>query len=49
MVADFDKNANISFYDTIMSKVSDLDIGLVIINAGVANSGYFTNIATDKL
>ena len=43
VVADFDKNANIAFYDNLMSQVADLDIGLVILNAGVGNGGWFVN------
>ena len=49
VVADFSKNSNIEFYNEIMSKVSDLDIGLVVLNAGVLNSGYFSKAEADKL
>ena len=30
-----------AFYDAIMDKVSDIDIGVVILNAGVSHYGYF--------
>lgn len=49
MVADFSKKHNMAFYDDIMEKVKDLDIGLVILNAGVANFGYFLKTETEKL
>ena len=31
------------FYDAIMEKVSDIDIGVVILNAGVSHFGYFAD------
>ena len=49
VVADFSKNSNIEFYNEIMSKVSDLDIGLVVLNAGVLNSGYFSKAEANDL
>jgi len=38
-----------SFYDNIMSQVKDLDIGLVIINAGVAETGAVADLEAEKL
>ena len=43
VVADFTGNSNIAFYENLMSQVADLDIGLVIINAGVGNAGWFVD------
>ena len=40
-VADFSGNANMAFYDDLMGKIADLDIGLVILNAGIQHSGWF--------
>ena len=36
VVADFCTEKNIAFYENIMKKVADLDIGLAVINAGIA-------------
>ena len=41
VIADFALNSNMDFYDKIMSQVQDIDIGLVVVNAGVANHGSF--------
>ena len=43
VTADFSQNANMAFYDAIMEKVSDIDIGLVVLNAGVSHYGYFAD------
>ena len=39
--ADFISNSNLNFYRDIMNKVKDLDIGLIVLNAGIMNVGYF--------
>ena len=49
VVADFTHNARTSFYDDIMRQVEDLDIGLVVLNAGVSNSGYISEIDIAEL
>ena len=50
MIADFAGKSNMAFYDeAIMEKVKDLDIGLVVLNAGVANFGYFDDVESIKL
>lgn len=41
VIANFADQSNMVFYDKIMEQVSDLDIGLVVMNAGVANFGYY--------
>ena len=38
--ANFYNNANLNFYRDVVNKVSDLDIGLVVLNAAVFNIGY---------
>ena len=47
VIADFDKNSNMAFYDNIVSQVQDIDIGLVVVNAGVANHGTFVKIPVE--
>ena len=50
VIADFSGKSNMAFYDeAIMEKVKDLDIGLVVLNAGVANFGYFDLVESIKL
>lgn len=49
VVADFSYNSNLSFYNDLVSKVCDLDIGLVVLNAGVHNTGNFTELGMDQL
>ena len=49
IVGDFSNNANLTYYNDLMSKVSDLDIGLVVLNAGVANSGLISKIDIEPL
>mmetsp|Transcript_17949 Transcript_17949/g.24102 ORF Transcript_17949/g.24102 Transcript_17949/m.24102 type:complete len:214 (-) Transcript_17949:390-1031(-) len=49
VVADFAQNAKMSFYDEIVSQVKDLDIGLVVLNAGVSNSGFVGDIEIEQL
>ena len=49
VVADFSQKTNMEFYNDILCKVSDLDIGLVVVNAGVMNHGGFEKIETEKL
>ena len=39
--ANFAQNANMAFYDNIMEQVKDIDIGLVVLNAGILNYGKF--------
>ena len=41
VTADFSRNANTAFYNSIMEKVNDIDIGVVVLNAGVSHYGYF--------
>ena len=41
ILADSDKNRNQAFYKELKQKVKDLDIGLVIINAGNMFIGEF--------
>ena len=41
--------ASMALYDSIYEQVKDLDIGLVVLNAGVCNHGYFLNVETQKL
>ena len=40
VVANFSKNSNMTFYDDIMEKVKDIDIGLVVLNAGISHPGF---------
>ena len=51
--ADFSGNATLKFYEDIFDKLKDLDISLLINNAGVMNNGLLTDIslreATDTL
>ena len=49
VVANFAHNHNMAFYDNIMAQVADLDIGLAVLNAGVANSGRFLTVSSEKL
>ena len=48
VVADFSQNANMDFYNDIMRKVEDLDIGLVVLNAGVGTPGLFTELTIEQ-
>ena len=41
VVADFSDNTNMDYYRKISEKVEDLDIGLLVVNAGVAYDGRF--------
>ena len=43
--ADFSGNANLEFYDQIYNKLKDLDISILINNAGVMNNGMFEDIS----
>ena len=43
------KQANMALYDSIYEQVKDLDIGLVVLNAGVSTRGYFVDVETQKL
>ena len=38
-----------AFYMNIVEKVKELDIGLVIINAGISNYGNFINVSAPQL
>lgn len=49
IVANFANAHKMDFYDNIMAQVADLDIGLAIMNAGVANSGRFLSVSSEKL
>ena len=49
VVADFAGATEMSFYDKIVKQVEDIDIGLVVLNAGVCNEGYFMKMGVDKL
>ena len=48
VVADFSQKTNMAFYSDILRKVSDLDIGLVVVNAGVLNVGDCETIEIEK-
>jgi len=37
------------FYNDIVRKVKDINFGLIVLNAGVANMGYFTKTELEKL
>ena len=37
-----------AFYDEILEKVKDIDIGLVVLNAGVLHVGYYLNVENEK-
>ena len=41
VVADFSDGNNMDFYQRIIDQVQDIDIGLVVLNAGISNKGYF--------
>ena len=41
VMANFSKSTNMPFYDNIMEQVKDIDIGLVVLNAGVAHRANF--------
>ena len=49
VVGDFSKNANLSYYNDLMSQVTDIDIGLVVLNAGVGHGGPFEEASIDTL
>ena len=49
VIADFAQNSKMKYYDRIMSEVQDIDVGLVIVNAGVANVGKVAEIEIEKL
>ena len=42
--ADFAGNANIKFYENIYKQLEDLDIAMLINNAGVVYPGLFENV-----
>jgi 17beta-estradiol 17-dehydrogenase / very-long-chain 3-oxoacyl-CoA reductase len=46
--ADFAGNANLQFYEAIYKKVEDLDISILINNAGVMYTGRFDEKGTEK-
>ena len=37
------------FYDNILEQVKDIDIGLVVLNAGVCNDGLYLKIEAAKM
>ena len=47
--ADFYDNSNLDFYNDIMSKVEDLDIGLIVLNAGIMSTGAVEEIKGEKI
>ena len=49
VIANFSQNHNMAFYDSIMSQVNDIDIGLVILNAGVSHSIEFVESESKNL
>ena len=50
VIANFSQNHNMAFYDNIMAQVADLDIGLAVLNAGVAHSGKeFLRMPSEQL
>ena len=38
-----------SFYNDLLDKVKDIDIGLVVLNAGVCNSGLYLKTESEKM
>jgi len=48
-VADFCKETSVGFYEQIMKQVEDLNIGLVILNAGIADFAPFIDTSADKV
>ena len=49
VIANFSEKANMTFYDGILEQVKDLDIGLVVLNAGVMNNGFYLEVPTAKM
>jgi short-subunit dehydrogenase len=47
--ADFSKDTSIAFYQEIYDQVKDLDIAVLINDAGVFNTGYFDNMAVKQI
>ena len=41
VIANFAGSHNMAFYDAIIDQIKDIDVGLVVLNAGVANVGFF--------
>ena len=39
LVADFSGNHNIQYYEKLMEQVKDIDVALLVLNAGIANDG----------
>ena len=37
--ADFSNNSNLKFYEQIKAKLMQIDIGLLVLNAGIGHSG----------
>ena len=48
VVANFAHNHNMAFYDNIMAQIADLDIGLAVLNAGVAIDKKFLDESSEK-
>lgn len=40
VIANFVGGNSMAFYDRIMAETANIDIGLVVLNAGVCNVGY---------
>ena len=49
VVANFVGSNNMAPYENILDQVKDLDIGLVVLNAGVSNESYFLDAEPNKL
>ena len=49
VVANFSGSHNMAFYDAIMAQTADIDIGLVVLNAGVDHLSFFEEAEGAKL
>ena len=49
VIANFSGSHNMAFYDAIVDQIKDIDVGFVVLNAGVSNSGYFAITESTKL
>ena len=47
--ADFGGNCNVKFYKSIKEKVKDIEIGMLVVNAGVMNFGELETQDATKL
>ena len=49
VIANFSGSNKMAFFDAIIDQIKDIDVGLVILNAGVAYTGYFSSTESAKL